>query len=77
MSPQQQRDPVLAQLATLQTKVDGLRREVKTIAVTQDQHARKIQWMSAVGMVTPYSVATSGSSPMITNSVVPIPNAPM
>ncbi|MFB6976928.1 hypothetical protein ACFCXC_35340 [Streptomyces microflavus] len=51
MSPQQQRDPVLAQLATLQTKVDGLRREVKTIAVTQDQHARKIQWMSAVALL--------------------------
>lgn len=31
----------------------------------------------AVGTVTPKSAATSGSRPMITNSVVPIPKAPM
>src|SRR5258705_11118072 len=31
--------------------------------------------MPATGAVTPKSVATSGRSPMMTNSVVPMPNA--
>ncbi len=33
-------------------------------------------WL-AVGTLTPKSSATWGSTPMITNSVVPIPKAPM
>ena len=62
------------------SKSNALRRSIRAVAIARKGdpnatlNAYPVTRRPAWGIVTPRSPATSGNSPMITNSVVPIPN---